>query len=466
MAEQTGREPRFEPLSALWRILAATRTLLILMGLLALTLAAGTLIPQMPAEYAADPQAWLAMQTGLWGQASGFLHTLGAFDLYGSLWFRALLVLLGLCLFVRAVDSIELAWRVTRRERWTRAALAGWVASPPQIQVSLPLPREETAGRLGVLLSERGYWLSPVADSTASSFVAIRRGLAFWIRPLAYGSLLLALVCLTVLSTWGWQGEAWQPRQGEVQPVGHGAPYSVRLDAFSFVPGAGGQPLEYSSRVTWLEGEDALEQDLVEAGRTSEHGGIALRQVGYVPVVRMRGWDGDNRPLMLETEGDVLSMTGEAEVRFASPDDQPLVLISTQDLFLVLSFEPDCDGQGHTLQVSRLRESGDDQDVLGTLRDSGTVSVDGLQFELDLAFVPILRLERYPAAGLALTGLALFLVALIANWLVAPRLVWILVAQEHEKHSPVRLLALPGPGAERWVSQLAGRLQEEQHDGA
>ncbi|NIV37274.1 MAG: hypothetical protein GWN58_49980, partial [Anaerolineae bacterium] len=164
MAEQTETISRFEPLSALWRIFAAPLTLLILLGLLALALAAGTLIPQIPEAFAGDPQAWLAMQSGVWGQASGVLHGLGVFDLHSSLWFRALLVLLGLCLFVRTVDSVELAWRVARREMWTPDRLAAWGARPPRIELSLPFPLDETLDRVSALMSERGFWSDVVPD--------------------------------------------------------------------------------------------------------------------------------------------------------------------------------------------------------------------------------------------------------------------------------------------------------------
>ena len=466
MAEQTESVSRFEPLSALWRVLAAPQTLLIVLGLLTLALVAGTLIPQMPATFTGDPQAWLAMQTGVWGQASGVLHFLGVFDLYNSLWFRALLVLIGLCLFVRTVDSAELAWRVTRRERWTRARLLAWGTHAPRSQLLLPLSLDDTMERLRTLLSERGYWLSIVPDLAVPSVVAARRGFMFWARPLAYGSLLAALVCVAVAGAWGWQGELWQPRQGEVLAVEHGTPYSVRLDRFSFVQGKGEGAPEYSSRVTWLEGEATLEQGSVDSGRTSKHAGITLRQVGYVPIVRMRGWDRDDRPVMLEIEGDVLSMTGEAEIRFASSEDQPLVLIPNEDLFLMLSFEPGCDGEGPALHVNRIREGGGDRDLLGTLHDSGSVSVDGLRFEVDLAYVPILRLEHYPAVGLALICGGLFILAFIANWLVPPRLLWLAMAQENGQGSLVRLLALPRAGAQRWLSRLATLLQEGQHDDA
>jgi hypothetical protein len=320
--------------------------------------------------------------------------------------------------------------------------------------------------RLGALLSERGYQSSTVPDLAVSSLVAARRGLVLWSRPLAYGSLLVALVCVAVAGAWGWQGEPWRPREGEVQAVGHGATHSVRLDAFSIDPGDEDQSAEYASRVSWLEGETVLGQDLVGAGRTSKHAGITLRQVDYVPIVRMRGWDADDRPLMLEIEGDVLGMTGEAELRFASPEDQPLVLIPNQDLFLMMSFEPGCDGEEPALHVSRIREGGDDRELLGTLQDSGALSVDGLRFEVDLAFGPILRLDHYPALGLALISMALFIVVLITNWIAPPRLLWIAMAQDQEHGSLVRLLALPGAGSQRWLSGLAELFQEVLHDDA
>src|SRR5690606_26192083 len=99
--------------SVLWRVLSAPQTLLVLMGLLALTLALGTWIPQIPPEESSDPQAWLAAQPGLFGQASSLVRTLGLYGLYRTFWFRLLLVLSGLALFVRAVDAAGLALQAT-----------------------------------------------------------------------------------------------------------------------------------------------------------------------------------------------------------------------------------------------------------------------------------------------------------------------------------------------------------------
>jgi hypothetical protein len=232
------------------------------------------------------------------------------------------------------------------------------------------------------------------------------------------------------------------------------------------VPGEGRRATEYTSTVSWLDGESIVGQGLVGAGRTSSHAGFTLRQVGYVPMVRMRGWDGDDQPLMLETEGDVLSMTGEAEIRFASPADRPLVLVPNEDLFLMLSFDQGCNGDGPALQIDRIGQDTVEREAVGTLAESGPVSVDGLRFVVELALVPILQVDRYPAVALALISLALFIVALAASWLVPPRLLWTAVMEEQEDESLVHLRTLAGAGSQRWLSQLSGLFQEVLRDDA
>ncbi|MGD8903611.1 MAG: hypothetical protein PVI67_08610, partial [Anaerolineae bacterium] len=97
---------------------------------------------------------------------------------------------------------------------------------------------------------------------------------------------------------------------------------------------------------------------------------------------------------------------------------------------------------------------------------SGSVAVDGLRFELDLAFTPILRVDYHPAAGLALIGAGLFLVAFVVGWLIPPRLLWIAAAEAQEQPSLVRFMALPGAGAQSWLSHLVKLFREALHDDA
>jgi hypothetical protein len=466
MAEQTPEASRFEPLSALWRILAAPLTLLILMGLLALILALGTLVPQIPAQATGDPQAWLSVLPGLLGQASGPIHTLGLFDIFHSFGFRLLLVLTGLCLFVRIVEAVELAWRATGRTPWTASALGFWGRRPPQVRVWSHLPPDETGAQLGRFLTGRGYWLREVPTQPVPNLVAGRYSLMLWVLPLGYGALLLALVGLAIVGTWGWRSDNWQGFPGEGRALGHGTPYTLRLDHFGMELGEEQRLKETHSTITWLEAETELGQDIIATGRPAKRGGITVRQVGYVPVVRVRGFDKEDQPLVLETVERMLSVAGLAEIRFSSPQEQPVVLVPDHDLFLALRFEPLCAAGRPALHLDRISEEGGQHQPLGMLYESGSVPVDGLRLDIELSFVPILRADSLPALWLVVVSMVLVVIAVAASWLRPTRLVWIAVIQEGEDKTSVQVLALPGASIYRWLPQLSDWLQRMLRDDA
>lgn len=466
MAKETTRTSRFEPLSALWRVLGAPRVFMVLMGLLALALALGILIPQIPPQARDDPQAWLAVQTGPFRQGGDFARVLGLFDVYHSFWFRFLLVLTGLSLFVRTVESVELAWQATGQKPWTTRAFRFWGKAPPHRGLSSSMSIEEVMAQLDKFLNEQGYWWTRVTDQRVSHRVVGHRRGMFWARALGYVALLLALAGLAIASDWGWQSEPWQPVAGELRAVAYDTPYIVRLDAFHMNLADDQRLQDYHSEVTWLEGNSELGKDVVGVGQPARRQGVALRQVGYLPVVRMRGWDAEGQRLMLETEADVLSVAGEAEFRFSSTDDQPLVLVSGHDLFLALSFEPMCAEGQPALYVDRIEGGGAERQRLGVLYESGSVSVDGLQLEVDLSFAPILRADFHPGVGLVVAGMALVVVALLVSWIAPPGLAWIAVGPGTENPARLQVLELPGAGTGRWLLDLSSRLREVLGDDA
>jgi hypothetical protein len=466
MAEQTPGASRFEPLSALWRVFAAPQTLLILMGLLALFLALGTLIPQIPAQATGDPQAWLSLQPGFLGQGNRLIQTLDLFDIFHSFGFRFLLVLTGLCLFVRIVEAGELAWRATVRSRWTAEALGFWGRRPPQVRAWSYLPLDEAGKRLDRLLADRGYWLTEVPHQPASNLVAGRRSAMLWVLPFGYGALLLALLGLAIVGTWGWRSESWQQIPGESRAIGYDTPYTIRLDHFRMELGEDQRLNRTIAGITWLEAETELGQDFIGTGQPAKRGGVTIRQVGYVPVVRMRGWDEQGQPLMLETGEDVLSVAGAAEIQFSSPQDQPVVLASDHDLFLALTFEPLCEAGRPALHVDRIHREGNERRPLGVLYESGSVLVEGFRLDVELFFVPILRADSLSALWLVVAGMVLVVIALATGWLLPPRLVWIAVSQEEEDKTLVQVLALPGAGMYRWLPPLVERLQGVLRDDA
>ena len=186
-----------------------------------------------------------------------------------------------------------------------------------------------------------------------------------------------------------------------------------------------------------------------------------MRQLGFVPLVGLRGWDGDGRLLTLETAEAALSLMGEVEIRFASAEARPLVLVPSQDLFLALTFEPACAGGKPALSVQPVRAETSEPGPERILYGSESIMVDALRFEVELSFVPILRADYRPGMGLLVGALALFVLSLIARWLTPPRLAWLSVEPGEDENTNIRVQTLPAADSDRHLVHLIRLLEEE-----
>jgi hypothetical protein len=457
---------RPEPLSILWHVLAAPQTLMVLMGLIALSLALSTLIPQIPPEARQDPQSWLSTQTGLLGQNNGVAAALGLFDVVHSFWFRLLLVLAGLALLVWIVESAEVAWRAAGAGRWTPDALASWAGNAPSSRASSSLPPDNAMARLRDLLRQHGYRLAGVPESPDTDLVASRRGLLLWVRPAFYTAFLMMLVGLVIVETWGWQNQDWQPAPGESRLVGHDSPFTLRLEEFGLPPGDGGRPCDYQSRVSLLEGATIVQEATVTAGRPARFQGIAVRQVGYVPAVQIRGQDEVGRPLLLQEAGEDSGVPGEVEIVFPAPEAQPLLFVASHDLYVALSFTARAEDAGPELRVDLLGSDGTGRRTLQVLRESGAVEFDGSQLEVDLTFRPILRVDFRPGSCLVILGMVLAAVTGLVLWILPPRLRWFRVEPQTGDTTSVRIVAPVGAGFRHRLPRLVQNVRRVLTDDA
>jgi hypothetical protein len=456
---------RPEPLSILWRVFTAPQTMMVLMGLIALSLVLSTLIPQIPPEARQDPQAWLSTQEGLLGQNRGAAAALGLFDVLHSFWFRLLLVLAGLALLVWIVESAEVAWRATGAGRWTPDALASWAGNAPSSRVSSSLPPEGVIAHLHDLLLQHGFQLAGIPEFPDTDLVVSRRGLLLWIRPAFYSALLLALVGLVIVETWGWQNRDWQPAPGESRLVGHDSPFALRLEEFGLPPDDGGRPCDYQSRVSFLEDATVVQEVTFTTGQPARFRGIAVRQVGYLPAVQIRGRDEVGRPLLLQEAGDDSGVPGAVEIVFPAPEAQPLLFVASHDLYLALSFTARAEDDEPELRVDLLGNDGTGRRTLQVLRESRAVEFDGSQLEVDLTFRPILRVDYRPGSRLVLLGMVLAAVTGLVLYILPVCLAWFRVEPRTGDTTSVRIVAPVGAGCRhrllRLVQQVRGVLTDD-----
>ncbi len=473
----TVRTRRAGPLSVSWSLLVAPQSLMILLSFFAVALILGGLVPQVPLQARDDPQTWLALQPGLSGWKLQLVQALDLYDLFHAFWFRVLMVLIGLVVSVWFIDSSDLAWQGTAWLRHAVGAVPRWSGREAHVRIPTGLLAEEASSRLREFLEDRGYHSGPFLDRLGPGMMATRRGLLLWARPLGFGALLLTLVGLVIMDSWGWEDETWQPFVGETRAVGRGTPLAVQMDSFTLEWEPGGRLVGYHAQITWLDADTVLEQTEVAVGKPSRRQGVTLRLIGYVPVVKIRGRDESGLALAFQEPGEAIATPGEATVVFPTPDTQPLLVLPAEDLLLALTFEPlDADGRPALYVAVSSGEPEADQ-VSKVLYHSDQVSLAGLQLGVDLSYIPIVRVDHRPGLGLIMSGLILTLACLAVAWLAPGRLCWIIVsqgqpgaedegsAQGREGSTVVHLLTASGTEWTRWWHGLAEDLREELANG-
>jgi cytochrome c biogenesis protein len=101
----------WRPIRQVWRRLTSMRTALILLFLLAVAAVPGSLLPQRPLN--PDKTASYIKSNGTWGR---FLDRIGAFDVFGSVWFAAIYLLLFISLVGCLIPRIRVHARAVARK--------------------------------------------------------------------------------------------------------------------------------------------------------------------------------------------------------------------------------------------------------------------------------------------------------------------------------------------------------------
>lgn len=237
---------------SLWRILGSRRLAVILLVVTLLALVLASLFPQMPAD-PTSRETWLTAVTLRYGQTTGFLHALGLFDAYHSLWFLVLLAALWLNTLLCTVQRLPRLWRslteppavvrpaafyqgFAHRAEWTVGSLQEGLAAAQNTLVRHhyhpQIERDKTTSNTNIY-AERGHWSQ--GSTLVSHLVAVLLVIAVAVRPIlgwqesgdptfpiAVGAA-IALLAAIVISLWVPHRRLWLWIDGEkAQMVGTG----------------------------------------------------------------------------------------------------------------------------------------------------------------------------------------------------------------------------------------------------
>ncbi len=330
-----------------WTQLTSMRTALFLLLLLAVGAVPGSLFPQRPANPAVVTQY---IQDN--PESGPILDWFQLFDVYSSVWFSAIYLLLFVsligCVIPRALAHLRAVRSKPPRtpKRLSRLPVHGTVEVPAGQARSTGLTPSAAAEQAAAVLRKRGYRVDVRDADTDRPSVGAERGLAKEFGNLVFHtSLIGVLVSVAVGGLFGYNGQkvivegdsfvntligydSFNP--GSNFSDNQLEPYSIRLDSFDVrfdreQESHYGQPLDFTANLTTQGGPGGdEEQQVLKVNAPVTIGGTNVYLVGngYAPVVTVRDGDGN-----IASEGPVVSVPSDglytSLIVIKAPDAKP-----------------------------------------------------------------------------------------------------------------------------------------------
>src|SRR5690349_3188460 len=288
----------------LFHTLASIKTGIILLIILGIVAASGTLILQRPMTEADQMQRAYSPATLQW------LDRLGLTDVYHTWWFALLMAFVGISIIFASIERFPKAWRLLRRP---------YRKAEPHFRAVLPMQKQipianATSGIAAAEKAFRSAGLKPqrVVENDEVSLFAEKHRFSVLAVYVVHTSLLLILAGGIVDAFWGYKGYiALSPgqstsklelRNGTTRPL----PFTLRCDATGQENYPDGTPKKYWSRLTVLQNKRAvLKKEIVVNDPLVTHG-IRFYQSGY-------GMTGDVESILLNVKpndgGDLRQVT-------------------------------------------------------------------------------------------------------------------------------------------------------------
>jgi len=283
----------------IWRRLISMRTALVLLFLLASASVPGSLLPQRPLN-PAKVQTYLA-EHGAWGR---FLDRIGAFDVFGSVWFAAIYLLLFASLIGCLIPRITVYAKALRAQpikaprHLSRLAENGSFTTSLSSEAAAQAVRTELRPRWRTVARPEGDGpLRGIAVSAEKGYTREAGNLLFHV------ALLCALVLIAVGRLYHYEGSVvltegdgfCNPgfydtyRAGSRVDTAATAPFCVdTLNSFSATYRADGSPEQFKADVTYSTGVNGPpRRDVIEVNHPLRIEGdrVYLINHGFSPTV-------------------------------------------------------------------------------------------------------------------------------------------------------------------------------------
>jgi cytochrome c biogenesis protein len=265
--------------ASIWDFFASVKLALTTLFTISLASIIGTVIPQKEAL------PWYAQKYG--PQTAQFIDLFDLHDMYGSLWFKALLGLLSANLIICSLDRFPAIWKQVKTDNlempvkrlMSMRRSASWEVARPAPVIVEDLSR---------LLPQRGWRISRRETEDGNLLFSQK---AAWTRLgvfIVHISILIILIGSLLGSIFGYKGSlsiVEGTSEGKIQTYGGTASpdlgFEVRCDAFNIAFYQNGMPKEYRSDLTILEKGREILHKSIKVNSPLTYKGITFYQASY-----------------------------------------------------------------------------------------------------------------------------------------------------------------------------------------
>jgi cytochrome c biogenesis protein len=263
----------------IWQTLGAIKTGVILLILVVILSAAGTIILQRPATEADE------MQRAYSPQVLRLLDGLGLTDVFHAWWFILLLSLVSLSIIAASVQRFSNAWRYFSRpykspDEAFRKALPN--------HVLIPIEDEEAAlSAAERALHKAGFGPECIVRESNFSLFGERNRISELAVYIVHASLLLIFLGANIDALYGWRafvtltrGQQSSQAQPQTGPP-HNLPFAIRCDGAGQENYADGTPRRWWSDLSVLENNQVVLRKQIVVNEPLVYRGVRFYQASY-----------------------------------------------------------------------------------------------------------------------------------------------------------------------------------------
>ncbi|TAK36855.1 MAG: cytochrome c biogenesis protein ResB [Chloroflexota bacterium] len=277
---------------AIWHLCCSIRLALILILLIAVAAFVGTLLLQAPGGLSAQDHAvWLDQARLKYGAWTNLLNALQFFEVFSSVWFRGLLVLLMINVTACTVNRWPAMWisisrpRVRTGDGFFRQSATGTCIDASGLSMS------EAAESLRSLLAGRRFRVLTERTERAVHLYADRNRYGKLGTFLNHASLLLLMAGVIIGSVFGFRNTEFVIPEGSVRDVGFGTNLSVKCESFIDEYYPDGPPKDYRSDLVIYENGAEVKRQTVRVNEPLDYKGVRFHQAFFGPAAIIEAKD-------------------------------------------------------------------------------------------------------------------------------------------------------------------------------